>query len=52
MFTSQPFHIHAACRDDRLICSIKPAREIVVERKSGLGDLKNFLTLASFMLKY
>ena len=40
MLLSQPFHTQPACKAERFICCIKPERDIIIERKSGAGDLK------------
>ena len=40
MLLSQPFHTQPACKAESFICCIKPERGIIIERKSGAGDLK------------
>ena len=52
MLLSQPFHTQPACKAERFVCCIKPERDIIIERKSGAGDLKKLFNRASSMLKY
>ena len=51
MLFSQSFHIQPAYKAKRFICSIKPERDIIIERKSGAGGLKKLFNRASSMLK-
>ena len=52
MLLSQPFHTQPACKAERFICCIKSERSIIIERKSGAGDLKKPFNRISSMLKY
>ena len=52
MLLLQPFHTQPACKAEHFICCIKPERDIIIERKSGAGDLKKLFNRASSMLKY
>ena len=52
MLLCHPFHTQPACKAERFICCIKPERDIIIERKSGAGDLKKLFNRASSMLKY
>ena len=52
MLLSQPFHTQPACKAEHFICFINPEHDIIIERKSGAGDLKKLFNGASSMLKY
>ena len=52
MLLSQPLHTQPACKAEHFICFIKPEHDIIIERKSGAGDLKKLFNGASSMLKY
>ena len=52
MLLSQPFRTQPACKAESFICCIKPERDIIIERKSGAGDLKKLFKRASSILKY
>ena len=52
MLLSQPFHTQPASKAESFICCIKSERDIIIERKSGAGDLKKLFNRASSMLKY